>query len=1238
MWAWADLFAFVQNVRAQAGIEAKNSVTAVAGNDVSITGSTLNAGGDIALQAGRNMTVGTVTEEFHLGDGVHSREDRVTHTGSAVAAGGNLTMTAANDMTVAGSQVVAGGNAVLAAGKSLSVVSVQDTFSSFVKTKSGNGGLFSSSSKKTVTQDYRTNKASTVGAGGNLTLAAGNKVDISSRADVLVKGSQLQAGKTADITATGSVVFQAAQNSVFTSVSKSSSSLFSSSAKKQASGNVTQVASSLLADNISVQAGDNIRLTASNFFAGKDIALSTTRGDVSLDAAQNSSFSMSQSKSSSVGLFGTTDGFNFFEAKSKMAEGGNRTNVGSALVAGKDISIVSGQDVNARGSLVSAGNNVSINAARDVNMLPGSSSSYAKESSSKSSAGISYSFTSEGYSERVGFNNVMTGSRQAASTNMGNLVTAGNDVSIVSTRDINQVASHVEAKRDVTIAAGRDWNMLAAADTQEFSAWRKEWQAGVTLALKQNVSQAVNAVSNIPAAAGNAQGGGMFTGISAASAGLQAVSSVYNAIFQVVSASVTLGASASEQKASSSSSTAAPSTALAGHDLTASAGQDITIQGGRVQAGNNLTFDAKRDLNIVAATNSYNFSQTASSISGGITGSIGFGASGLAASGSLSASASGSNNRGDGISYTNALVTAGNNLNTTSGRDTNVKGAHVQGNTVDINVGRDLNLQSLQDKAQNSGSSWALGGSIGFDITGMLPGKIAGMPVHDASGPSASIGGGTSSGSMAWVNGQTSITGKEKVNIYTEKNTDLKGAVLAADNGNLLLNTGTLTHSDIQDKNKQQNISANISSGGQLGNSSLSGSYSKTDQEQINRATVGQGTIIIRSDSSKGAEGLNRDLAKAQEIIKNDKVNVTVYLDSQSIKEVASGFSGTLEGIKKLGENLQQMVREIRAITALLPDSLKQLGENRLDLIKNMIRGGSSEDAILTLLKDEKYLELLESDRYASITAMKAGEYGVTFGAERDLSKLVEYGIDTLSKAYEYLNGLENKELIEAAIIGFQVASGGPLAVFKSMLASVATGYLTREIAENIVLGNMYGGRSIDETYDFLYETHTGSTLSKELEKLNNRLGGVQLGFDIVAGIGINAIAGGIKTTLKDVNSGNILPIAMQTVPGRVQHRINLENDAMDHVIKRHINMTSNASKFSISELELRNLLASEEVVSAPIVKYANNSDGISYIREVNIGVNIGFDKFNGNKPTSVLTVFTDRFGNLLTSFPGIQK
>ncbi|GFM35116.1 hypothetical protein [Desulfovibrio subterraneus] len=35
------------------------------------------------------------------------------------------------------------------------------------------------------------------------------------------------------------------------------------------------------------------------------------------------------------------------------------------------------------------------------------------------------------------------------------------------------------------------------------------------------------------------------------------------------------------------------------------------------------------------------------------------------------------------------------------------------------------------------------------------------------------------------------------------------------------------------------------------------------DRRQINRATIGEGTIIIRSDPNPGLEGLNRDLARA---------------------------------------------------------------------------------------------------------------------------------------------------------------------------------------------------------------------------------------------------------------------------------------------------------------------------------------------------------------------------------------
>jgi hypothetical protein len=44
----------------------------------------------------------------------------------------------------------------------------------------------------------------------------------------------------------------------------------------------------------------------------------------------------------------------------------------------------------------------------------------------------------------------------------------------------------------------------------------------------------------------------------------------------------------------------------------------------------------------------------------------------------------------------------------------------------------------------------------------------------------------------------------------------------------------------------------------------LDGSYDSHDSQQVNRSTIGEGTIVIRSDPSQGLEGLNRDLKRAQ--------------------------------------------------------------------------------------------------------------------------------------------------------------------------------------------------------------------------------------------------------------------------------------------------------------------------------------------------------------------------------------
>lgn len=112
-------------------------------------------------------------------------------------------------------------------------------------------------------------------------------------------------------------------------------------------------------------------------------------------------------------------------------------------------------------------------------------------------------------------------------------------------------------------------------------------------------------------------------------------------------------------------------------------------------------------------------------------------------------------------------------------------------------------------------------------------------------------------------------------------------------------------------------------------------------------------------------------------------------------------------------------------------------------------------------------------------------------------------------------------------------------------------------------------------------------------------------------------------------------------VPGRVQSRVNLmtgdKSAGWEHVVSRHFNPEVNASQFTIGQSELRTLLQSKEVVSAPITRTLESTQGIRYVREVNLSQPIGIDKFSG-RPTFTMTVLTDRFGNLITTTPGIIK
>ncbi|EGO62707.1 hemagglutinin repeat-containing protein, partial [Acetonema longum] len=209
------------------------------------------------------------------------------------------------------------------------------------------------------------------------------------------------------------------------------------------------------------------------------------------------------------------------------------------------------------------------------------------------------------------------------------------------------------------------------------------------------------------------------------------------------------------------------------------------------------------------------------------------------------------------INWTETMVKGNTNLSIISGRDTSLIGAQAHGGSISMNVGRNLNLESLQDRETYREKNKSAGGSINYNSAKGVGGKVSTYERNIKSNYSS-------------VNEQTGIfAGDGGFDIYVEGNTDLKGAVIAskAATGQNKLSTGTLTYSDIENKAEYRASSAGIGYG--IGNLNftdnglqpklglpVSGSDTSTTQ-----SAIAPGTIEIRSDADKPADQ-QTDLSK----------------------------------------------------------------------------------------------------------------------------------------------------------------------------------------------------------------------------------------------------------------------------------------------------------------------------------------------------------------------------------------
>ncbi len=139
---------------------------------------------------------------------------------------------------------------------------------------------------------------------------------------------------------------------------------------------------------------------------------------------------------------------------------------------------------------------------------------------------------------------------------------------------------------------------------------------------------------------------------------------------------------------------------------------------------------------------------------------------------------------------------------------------------------------------------------------------------------------------------------------------------------------------------------------------SVSGLDYQKDREQIVRATVGAGEIVVRKDAETGADstaGLNRDVNKAYEITKDEESRTDLYASSSSLGAVASPKKA-YEQWKKSVELYGEKSRETMVKLALLLASMGVLIASPDNL------QGTSEDINRVLVETEKYLKVFSKD------------------------------------------------------------------------------------------------------------------------------------------------------------------------------------------------------------------------------------------------------------------------------------
>ncbi|AMP16359.1 hemagglutinin repeat-containing protein [Collimonas pratensis] len=894
-----------------------NGIKITSGGDLGVQGSAIAGTGDVSLNARNNVVVDAaqntvVTHSDHeekksgifgtggIGFMIGSKSSKDTADGNLVtqsdarstvgSAAGNLTITAGKDVLVSGSDLIAGQAAGDTTGKTgnIGILAQNITINTGVDTE----------------HDSATHEAKQSGVS---TAVVGTPLDTVRNLQAIgndggSKGQKTKAGL--DEIGFSSLTTPQVALTVGSSSSNSQTSVDSTTntgSSLQAAGNISLKATGDGTKDANGKANNgNIIVAGSTVSAGGDVQFDAQR-DITIQTATDryAETSQTSSKSSSVSLAAPSPG----DILRNLSGGENSGGVGlspynasnshdnsstqstgqlASSISGNTVSLTSHTgDITVAGSSISAKNDINLNAQLgQITVEAGQNDqTHHDDQSTHVIGGLGSS--ANGTASTVGVSNTSSttdSAQQLQNPIRSQIVSQNGSVTLNAKQDITVKGSDLSAANNLTLI-GQNLNLDPGQDSSQSQQAQHSSQYGVTVALG-GVAGQVNQTVNQGLAA-QAGGDNRVAALNAAKAGLIAANAV-NGITTpggptpaLVKVTVSIGGGSSDSKSDSQATTNQGSTLSAGKDVTLIAtgngnkdaggfatDGDINAHGTQI-SGQNVTLAAARDINLESAkdTTLNHSTNDSSNASIGVGAAIGGTQNGFTLE--LAAAQANGKSNGQSVTNQNTVITGTQTTTLASGRDANLLGAQVRGDTVNATVGRDLNIHSQQDTSTYQ----SVQNSSGVNASICVPPFCYGTTVQaNGSMDSQNI-----NSTYASVNQQSGIVaGNGGYNLNVKGNTDLVGGLIAsnADKSKNSLTTGTLTVSDIQNTAQYSadgsHIGASVDSGsGPLGNV-LNNAVDNTAGNSQNpikgnaagttKSAISDGSIVITDQAGQQAK------------------------------------------------------------------------------------------------------------------------------------------------------------------------------------------------------------------------------------------------------------------------------------------------------------------------------------------------------------------------------------------------